>query len=206
MKKRFSEIELDNEDDNLIQTILKKQSLNTTKLMNEIFQKKFNVSFDLKKILDEYLNSPEQNFCIYCQKFYLNNDIIECNCCDKFCCFNCNKKYWNKVIDMNKNIKFVSCNKCIKTYKNCNQCKKFFGIDSNHCSNFACHNCKEINCKNCMPFRFEKMKLSSENVHTGGGKYKEYTKVIFPVQIYCQYCIIKNLDKLDNKYFQIISS
>ena len=88
MKHKFSKLNIENYDQEIMLKASKRRRLNGTETMNKFFQKKFNVSFNLKSIIDEYLciNPLDEFFCLYCEKSYLEKDTQECNICDKIIC------------------------------------------------------------------------------------------------------------------------
>ena len=206
MKRKFSELETDSDDENIIKHQHKRRRLNRTTLVNNIFQNKFNVSFDLKSILDEYLDIKleHQDFCIYCQKFHLQDDCIVCDCCDKVVCEECEEQHWFKVLDFRDNTSFTCCPGCVKSFRKCNVCRTRYATIRDRCDNIRCKTCKKYFCILCMPFRFCKVNINTENVHVGGGKYREYNNAICSNRIYCKHCIFKNMSRYPNDCFTII--
>ena len=96
--KRYLE-EIDSDDEEIIEREYKKRRLNTNLNFNKMFQEKYNISFDIGKIIGEYLDIPitEEIFCIYCLKLYLKADCQDCNFCDKQICEKCVSDHWGKV-------------------------------------------------------------------------------------------------------------
>jgi hypothetical protein len=207
MKRKFSELCIDSEDEDILKHKHKRCKIDATSLVNKIFQDEFDVSFDLKSILDEYLNFELENeeFCIYCQKFYLERDCIECDCCEKIICEKCEHKYWNKALDFRDNSVFSCCLTCSKGMRYCNICRTYYIPPRNRCDNICCKICKKYHCNLCMPFRFAKVHINEHNVHVGGGKYKLYNKVkCSQSRFYCRPCFFQNISKYPNNCFIVI--
>lgn len=207
MKRLFSEINIDSEDEMIIEQCNKRRRLNTITKTNNLFQNKFQVSFDLKPILSEYLDIDIQKevYCIYCNRLYLPIDCITCKKCDKKVCNNCEMSWWHKVIDFRNDSIIDCCPTCIKDYKYCNICKNHYKTNNHTYDNKKCKKCKKYICKICMPNRIEKININEHDVHVGGGAYNKYNHAYSSNKMYCTTCFMENLSGLKNLYFRIVA-
>lgn len=214
MKHKFSKLNIENYDQEIMLKASKRRRLNGTETMNKFFQKKFNVSFNLKSIIDEYLciNPLDEFFCLYCEKSYLEKDTQECNICDKIICEKCNNEWWSTVIDYREEYKddmiMSCCQDCINKYqhriRDCDICKtKYIPIKKN-ISDIECKVCKKYICIICMPRKFNQIKTQEQNVHIGRGKYKKFKDSYCTDKIYCTNCFFENYKNYKNKKFVIL--
>ena len=205
MKRKH--FELDSDDEEIIVKSYKRQRLNNSRVMDNIF-KEIQIPFDVKCIIDDYLNIDisKEVFCMYCQKLHLDADCIECDCCDKIICEGCESKHWNKVVDFKENTIFTCCTKCQKSFKKCKICKSHYTTYRDHCDNIKCKLCKEYTCILCMPTRIEKLKIKEHNVHVGGGHYRKYNNTTRTEKIYCKDCFFNNINSFIDKFFSVVST
>lgn len=180
MKRVYSELlNIDSEDAKIMEKTYKRRRLNTIKETNNLFQETYDVSLDLKPILSDFLNIDIGNevYCIYCNKVNLYDDCINCKKCNKVICEECEKMYWNKLIDFRKDELLDCCPTCIKKYKCCNICKNFYKTYSETLDNKKCKKCKKYTCKICMNKRFQKVEIVEHDTHVGGGCYRKFSHV-----------------------------
>jgi len=207
MKRLFSEINIDKEDERIMNQRNKRRRLNSIQETNDIFQDTFNVSFDLRPMLSDFLdiNIKDEMYCIYCNEVNLYDDSTECSKCNKLVCHDCEKKWWNKLIDYRTDMIIDCCPTCIKKYKCCDICKNHYKTYSETLDNKKCKECKKYICRVCMPKRFKKVEIIQHNVHVGGGSYQTFNHVSSSSgKMYCVNCFLVNYEKYEDDQFKII--